>query len=65
MFVLAVFVASASWQVLVAGGGAFLGRVLTSSRGRFITAITSSILIGVMALHREFWHPRHPNNSSV
>ncbi|MGC2005795.1 LysE family transporter [Trebonia sp.] len=33
VFVVAVFVASASWQLVLAGGGAFLGRVLTGSRG--------------------------------
>jgi threonine/homoserine/homoserine lactone efflux protein len=51
MFVLAVFVASASWQLALAGGGAFLGRVLTGSRGRLITAMASSILISSLALH--------------
>ena len=51
VFVLAVFVASASWQLVLAGGGAFLGRVLTGSRGRLITAMASSILIGGLALH--------------
>jgi len=51
VFVLAVFVASASWQLALAGGGAFLGRALTGSRGRLITAMASSILIGGLALH--------------
>jgi hypothetical protein len=51
VFVVAVFVASASWQLVLAGGGAFLGRVLTGSRGRLITAMASSILIGGLALH--------------
>jgi arginine exporter protein ArgO len=51
VFVVAVFVASASWQLVLAGGGAFLGRVLTSSRGRLITSVASSILIGGLALH--------------
>jgi threonine/homoserine/homoserine lactone efflux protein len=50
-FVLAVFVASASWQLVLAGGGAVLGRVLTGRRGRFITALASSTLIGALALH--------------
>jgi arginine exporter protein ArgO len=49
-FVLAVFAASASWQMVLAGGGAFLGRVLTGSRGRLITALASSVLIGVLAV---------------
>jgi arginine exporter protein ArgO len=51
MFVVAVFAASASWQLALAGGGAFLGRVLAGSRGRLITALASSILIGVLAVH--------------
>jgi arginine exporter protein ArgO len=51
VFVLAVFVASASWQLVLAGGGAFLGRALTGSRGRLITAIASSIVIGGLAVH--------------
>lgn len=51
VFVVAVFVASASWQLVLAGGGALLGRVLTGSRGRLVTGLTSSILIGVLAVH--------------
>jgi arginine exporter protein ArgO len=50
VFVLAVFAASASWQLALAGGGAFLGRVLTGSRGRLITALASSVLIGGLAV---------------
>ena len=49
-FVLAVFAASASWQLVLAGGGAFLGRVLTGSRGRLITALASSTLICFLAV---------------
>jgi arginine exporter protein ArgO len=51
VFVLAVFVGSASWQLVLAGGGAFLGRVLTGSRGRLFTAMASSLLIGALAVH--------------
>ncbi|GAB3894248.1 LysE family transporter [Microbispora bryophytorum] len=51
VFVLAAFAASASWQLLLAGGGALLGRVLTGGRGRLITAVFSSALITVLALH--------------
>lgn len=50
VFVLAAFVASASWQLLLAGGGALLGRALTGSRGRLITALTSSALISALAV---------------
>jgi arginine exporter protein ArgO len=51
VFVLAAFAASASWQLLVAGGGALLGRALTGVRGRLVTAIASSALIAVLAVH--------------
>jgi arginine exporter protein ArgO len=51
VFVFAAFAASASWQLLLAGGGALLGRTLTSSRGRLVTAIASSALIAVLAAH--------------
>ncbi|MBV9843774.1 MAG: LysE family transporter [Kutzneria sp.] len=48
-FVLGAFTASASWQLLVAGGGALLGWSITGTRGRMITAVTSSILIIMLA----------------
>lgn len=54
VFVLAAFAASASWQLLVAGGGALLGRVLTGSRGRLVTALASSTLITVLAVRLLF-----------
>ena len=49
-FVLAVFIASASWQLVLAGGGAFLGRVLTGSYGQLLTAIASGMLICGLAV---------------
>lgn len=45
VFVLAAFLASASWQVLIASGGALLGRALTGRRGRLVTALVSSAVI--------------------
>jgi arginine exporter protein ArgO len=42
VFVPAVLAASASRQLLLAGGGALLGRVLTGERGRLATALASS-----------------------
>ncbi|MET9323506.1 LysE family transporter [Streptomyces sp. NPDC003038] len=51
VFVLAAFAASASWQLLLAGGGALLGRMLTGRRGRLVTAVASSALIAVLAAH--------------
>ena len=50
VFVLAAFAASASWQLLIAGGGALLGRALTGDRGRLITAVASSAVIMVLAV---------------
>ena len=47
---LAAFAASASWQVLLAGGGALLGRVLTGHRGRLVTALLSSAVILALAV---------------
>lgn len=51
VFVLAAFAASASWQLLLVGSGALLGRALTGSRGRLTTAVTSSTVICILALH--------------
>jgi arginine exporter protein ArgO len=51
VFILAAFVASASWQLLLAGSGALLGRILTGSRGRLATALASSTLICAIAVH--------------
>jgi arginine exporter protein ArgO len=51
VFVLAAFAASASWQALLAGGGALLGRVLTGPRGRLATALASSaVIVGLAAV---------------
>lgn len=50
VFVLAAFAASASWQLLLAGGGALVGRVLTSPRGRLVTALAASAVIAVLSV---------------
>ena len=50
LFVAAAFAASASWQLLLACGGALLGRALTGPRGRRLTAVVSGLLIGVLAV---------------
>ncbi|GIJ56639.1 LysE family transporter [Virgisporangium aurantiacum] len=50
VFVVAAFAASASWQLLLAAGGGLLGRVLTGPRGRFATAVGSSVVIAVLAV---------------
>jgi arginine exporter protein ArgO len=49
-FVVAVFVASASWQLLLAVGGSAVGRYLTGPRGRLATALLSSGLIAALAI---------------
>ncbi|TDB81352.1 LysE family transporter [Micromonospora sp. KC721] len=49
-FVLGAFLASASWQLLVAGGGSLVGRVLAGPRGRLVTALLSSALIAALAV---------------
>lgn len=50
IFVLCVFAASASWQLLLVTGGAMLGRVLGSPRGRLATSAVSSALILALAV---------------
>lgn len=50
VFVVAAFVASSSWQLLLAGGGALLGRALTGHLGRLLTAVGSSVVILVLAV---------------
>lgn len=49
-FVAGAFLASASWQLLVAGSGALAGRLLTGERGRLTTALVSSIVIAILAI---------------
>ena len=44
------FAASASWQLVLAGGGALVGRVLTGRRGRLVTALASGVLIAGIAV---------------
>jgi arginine exporter protein ArgO len=49
-FVIGAFLASASWQLLIAGGGSLVGRLLTGERGRMITALISSGVITILAI---------------
>jgi len=49
-WVVGVFVASSSWQLLLAGGGALIGRTLNTPRGRLWTALASSAMIATLAL---------------
>jgi arginine exporter protein ArgO len=50
VFVAAAFGASASWQLVLACGGALLGRFLTGPGGRLTTALASSAMIAVLAV---------------
>ena len=49
-FVAAVATASVSWQLLLAAGGAALGRTLTGPRGQAVTAVVSAVVISVLAV---------------
>lgn len=49
-FVLAAFLASASWQLALAGGGAALGRFVTSDRGHLVTGLVSGAVIAALAV---------------
>ncbi len=50
VFVLAAFVASASWQLALAAGGTALGRVATGPRGRLVTGLVSAAVIAALAV---------------
>ncbi|TBL29061.1 lysine transporter LysE, partial [Verrucosispora sp. SN26_14.1] len=50
LFTLGVFLASASWQLVIAAGGTLLGRTLTGARGRLVTALLSSAIIAALAV---------------
>jgi arginine exporter protein ArgO len=50
VFVLAAFCASASWQLFLAIGGAVLGRFVTGRRGRLVTGLVSSTIVGGLAV---------------
>jgi arginine exporter protein ArgO len=50
VFVAAAFAASASWQLLLAGGGSLVGHLLSGPRGRLTTALVSSTVIVALAV---------------
>jgi arginine exporter protein ArgO len=50
VWVLSAFLASASWQLVIATGGSILGRLLTGPKGRLATALASSGVIAVLAV---------------
>ncbi|MFC9238828.1 LysE family transporter [Streptomyces decoyicus] len=49
-FVAAVMLASVSWQLFLAAGGTVLGRALTGSRGRVVTALLSAVVVSAPAI---------------
>ncbi|MET7800706.1 LysE family transporter, partial [Streptomyces decoyicus] len=49
-FVAAVTLASVSWQLFLAAGGTVLGRSLTGSRGRAVTALLSAVVVSGLAI---------------
>ncbi len=50
VFVIAAFLASASWQLVLVCGGVALGRVLTGRTGRLVTGLVSSAVIIVLTV---------------
>ncbi|MFD9064506.1 LysE family transporter [Kitasatospora purpeofusca] len=56
VFVLAAFAASASWQALLAAGGALLRRTLTGPRGRLLTGLTGNLVVLALALRLALQH---------
>ncbi len=50
VFAVAAFLAAASWQLALAGGGAALGRVVTGPRGRLVTGLVSAAVIAALAV---------------
>jgi arginine exporter protein ArgO len=50
VWVVGAFLASASWQLLLAAGGGVVGKVLTGSKGRLGTALASSVVIVALAV---------------
>jgi arginine exporter protein ArgO len=54
VFVLAAFLASASWQLTLAFLGSVLGRSVTSRRGRLVTGWVSGLVIAALAVRTLF-----------
>ena len=50
VFVLAAFLASAAWQLVLAGGGTALGRVSTGHRSHLVTGLVSAAVIASLAV---------------
>ena len=50
LFAGGAFVASAAWQLLLAGGGSLLGRVLSGPRARLLTGLASALVVLALAV---------------
>ena len=50
VFVIAAFLASASWQVFVASLGTGLGRWISGPRGRRATGVVAAVVIALLAV---------------
>jgi len=51
LFALGALLASGAWQLLLAGGGAALGRIVTGRRGQLLIALASGVIMLVLVLH--------------
>ena len=49
-FVLGAFAASATWQLLLVGGGHALGALANSTRGRLVVSLVASMIVLALAL---------------
>jgi arginine exporter protein ArgO len=49
LFVLGAFLASAAWQLSLAGGGAAVGRAVTGPRGRLVSGLASAATVAALA----------------
>jgi threonine/homoserine/homoserine lactone efflux protein len=51
LFALGALLASGAWQLLLAGGGAVLGRIVTGRRGQLLITVSSGMIMLVLVLH--------------
>jgi arginine exporter protein ArgO len=51
LFALGALLASGAWQLLLAGGGAVLGRIVTGRRGQLLIAVASGVIMLALVLH--------------
>ena len=51
LFALGALLAAGAWQLLLAGGGAVLGRIVTGRRGQLLITVSSGMIMLVLVLH--------------